>query len=149
LSLRVSYLPVGKKIARGNIPNKELLPFPTEYSIDISKQDLDTVGSIVDDTMVQLGLKWSWDWATTSGTALAKENVWSRSARRKKRKRDVIASPELEGDKDAPSDAVVLAVRISLRPQRVDVRWLKGSDSIMFESFCGMLKRRLLTNERG
>jgi 23S rRNA (adenine1618-N6)-methyltransferase len=97
--------------------------------------------------MVQLGLKWSWDWATTSGIASAKENVWSRSARRKKRKRDVIASPELDGDRDVASDAVALAVRISLLPQRLDVCWLKGNDSIMFESFCGMLKRRLLTNE--
>lgn len=147
-NLRVSYLLVGQKIARGNIPNKDLLPFPTEYSIDIAKQDTGTVGSIVDDTMVQLGLKWSWDWATTSGIASAAENVWSRSARRKKRKRDVIASPELDGDKDAPSGGVALAVRISLQPQRVDVRWLKGSDSIMFESFCGMLKRRILTNEK-
>lgn len=98
--------------------------------------------------MIQLGLKWSWDWATTSGIASAKENVWSRSARRKKRKRDAIASLEQGGDKDVLGDAVALVVRISLQPQKVDIHWLKGSDSIMFESFCGMLKRRLINNER-
>ena len=26
---------------------------------------------------------------------------------------------------------------------RVLVRWLKGTDSVLFESFCGMLKRKL------
>lgn len=26
---------------------------------------------------------------------------------------------------------------------KVVVRWLKGSDSVLFESFCGMLKRKL------
>ena len=98
--------------------------------------------------MVQLDLKWSWDWATTSGIASARENVWSRSARRKKRKREAITSPEPEGFKDSPNDTVALAVRISLQPQIIDVRWLKGRDSITFESFCGMLKRRLLTNEK-
>lgn len=29
------------------------------------------------------------------------------------------------------------------RGVRVIVRWLKGSDSVLFESFCGMLKRKL------
>lgn len=26
---------------------------------------------------------------------------------------------------------------------RVVVRWLKGTDSVLFESFCGMIKRKL------
>lgn len=26
---------------------------------------------------------------------------------------------------------------------RVVVRWLKGADSVLFESFCGMIKRKL------
>lgn len=26
---------------------------------------------------------------------------------------------------------------------RVTVRWLKGHDAVLFESFCGMLKRKL------
>lgn len=29
------------------------------------------------------------------------------------------------------------------RGVRVMVRWLKGSESVLFESFCGMLKRKL------
>jgi 23S rRNA (adenine1618-N6)-methyltransferase len=26
---------------------------------------------------------------------------------------------------------------------RVTVRWLKGHDSVLFESFCGMIKRKI------
>jgi len=26
---------------------------------------------------------------------------------------------------------------------KVNVRWLKGFDTVLFESFCGMLKRKL------
>lgn len=26
---------------------------------------------------------------------------------------------------------------------RVTIRWLKGHDSVLFESFCGMVKRKL------
>ena len=26
---------------------------------------------------------------------------------------------------------------------KVTIRWLKGNDSVLFESFCGMVKRKL------
>lgn len=30
-----------------------------------------------------------------------------------------------------------------VRGSRIVIRWLKGHDSVLFESFCGMLKRRV------
>ena len=32
---------------------------------------------------------------------------------------------------------------------RMRVRWLKGRDPVLYESFCGMLKRQLEASQRG
>jgi 23S rRNA (adenine1618-N6)-methyltransferase len=87
-----------------------------------------------------------------AGVALAKENVWSRAARRKKRLRADRQSDEMDIDgahgesdhsMDTDSEVAALALKISIHEEKVEVRWLKGIDSVMFESFCGMLKREL------
>ena len=50
-----------------------------------------------------------------------------------------------EGDEDG---APALGFKVRLRKGdeggvEVVVRWLQGRDSVLFESFCGMLKRQL------
>lgn len=52
--------------------------------------------------------------------------------------------PEVDEDKAA------LGFKIQLKMDPVEdklvravVRWLKGTDSVLFESFCGMIKRKL------
>lgn len=41
---------------------------------------------------------------------------------------------------------VALGVRISFmsKGHGVEIRWLQGLDGVLFESFCGMLKRKLV-----
>lgn len=52
---------------------------------------------------------------------------------------------EMEHDEDDTEPA--FGFRIHLQQQKggieVKLRWLQGKDSVLFESFCGMLKRQL------
>lgn len=100
-------------------------------------------------TMTSLDLRWIWNESQQSGLAFAHGNVWSRFARRKRQRVEACT----EGD-PCPAEAkygrdvgegVALGVRISLLPTcEVQTRWLKGADVVLYESFCGMLKRVLL-----
>lgn len=84
--------------------------------------------------------------ALSAGIGFAKGNVWSRSARRKQQHG---SSSTQSGDAEmADGDDPALGFKISLRlgqeeAVNVMVRWLQGKDSVLFESFCGMLKRQL------
>ena len=84
-----------------------------------------------------------------TGVGFANGNVWSRAARRKQQQ-----SPTSSADKDHAmheedeGGAPALGFKIQLRKDNkggteVMVRWLQGRDSVLFESFCGMLKRQL------
>jgi 23S rRNA (adenine1618-N6)-methyltransferase len=62
--------------------------------------------------------------------------VWKRAYRReyeKKKKQGVQAGEQ--GRK------VVLAFRITVLAGRVVVEWLRGSDQVLWESFCGLVHR--------
>ncbi|EHK98395.1 putative methyltransferase-like protein C27D7.08c [Glarea lozoyensis 74030] len=69
--------------------------------------------------------------------------VWSRAARRQAVQKD----KDMNDDDD---DDAALGFKIYVEENvedeagiRVTIRWLKGRDSVLFESFCGMLKRKL------
>ncbi len=85
--------------------------------------------------MEALDLNWSWDQDRSSGRAQAWANVWSRAARRQ------------QGSNKGPTSGAepVLTVSITIHPDSVTVRWLKGSDTVLYESFCGMLRRSVVT----
>jgi 23S rRNA (adenine1618-N6)-methyltransferase len=53
--------------------------------------------------------------------------------------------PELQSEALEAEDPVEVALRfdINVREGDMEVRWLQGKDSILFESFCGMLKRSM------
>lgn len=66
--------------------------------------------------------------------------VWSRALRRKASKGEDVGS----------GDGMSLGFKIQVHAgdpaasgSRVTIRWLKGHDSVLFESFCGMMKRKL------
>ena len=80
-------------------------------------------------------------------------NVWSRQARRKRKNQEQTLGEDI---KEVDVETATLGFEISLQLQqepskeggiihrtKISVRWLKGIDSVMFESFCGMLKRKL------
>jgi hypothetical protein len=79
---------------------------------------------------------------------MTSRNVWSRSARRQALRRN-----KREEDSEAPNtastiehnsvgEAQALVVRVAIGlDNEVHLRWLRGRDSILFESFGGWLKR--------
>ena len=51
--------------------------------------------------------------------------------------------PQPEAPKVENSVEVALRFDIDVREGDMEVRWLQGKDNILFESFCGMLKRSM------
>ena len=82
-----------------------------------------------------------------TGVGFAKHNVWSRAARRRRKSQDLPSKETVEDDDDW--DEAALGFRIQAKQSKaaehaeVIIRWLKGNDTVLFESFCGMLKRQL------
>lgn len=75
------------------------------------------------------------------GIGFSSKAVWSRAARRQVTK---------VGEESMDEDDMAMGFKISIEElpggqpgSRTTVRWLKGHDSVLFESFCGMLKRKI------
>ncbi|CZT19704.1 uncharacterized protein RCC_05556 [Ramularia collo-cygni] len=128
-----------------------VLPLPTAQTISTPMQDTIWAGKKVDETIKGLDVKWQWRSGSHMGVMEARENVWSRAARRKKKfqgeKIDDQGSGESKDemmvDESEEEEPVALAVKITCKNEEVDVRWLRGHDHVVFSSFCGMLKRAL------
>ncbi|KAK4868252.1 hypothetical protein LT330_007450 [Penicillium expansum] len=138
-------------IARG-IPgcSKSLLPFPADYTFTLPPgTSIDTATAIINAELSSLPWFWTWDQTRSAGTGFAAENVWSRFARRKMK----LAGEEGAAELKAIPAQVALGVRLQIRLVRgekpdekevkVLVRWAQGRDTVLFESFCGMVKRKL------
>ncbi len=51
---------------------------------------------------------------------------------------------EANDDNDVPFGFKVQVEPIPQQPNaKVTIRWIKGHDQVLFESFCGMLKRKV------
>jgi 23S rRNA (adenine1618-N6)-methyltransferase len=138
-------------VARRDISDKQLLPFPTEQTIRIeSDKQIKTI-DVISKLMTELDVAWEWNNHTTSGLCSAQENVWSRSARRKRKKLEATGQNDearsIEHDDDSTAQhshkyhTAQLIVRVTILADCVLIEWLKGKDSVFFESFCGMIKR--------
>ncbi|CAI7647123.1 unnamed protein product [Penicillium glandicola] len=138
-------------IARG-IPGcpKSLLPFPSDYTFTLpSDTSIDAATALINAELSSLPWFWSWDQTRSAGTGFAAENVWSRFARRKMK----LAGEEGAAKLKVMPAQVALGVRLQIRLVRgqkpeekevkVLVRWAQGTDTVLFESFCGMMKRKL------
>ncbi|CAD6576060.1 MAG: hypothetical protein ASARMPRED_007590 [Alectoria sarmentosa] len=137
-------------VARGTstLP-KHLLPFFSESSFNVVEMTIESCSQRLNTTLQALGLRWQYRPIMATGVGFADGNVWSRAARRKQQQ-----SPTNSTDKDQAVDqededgGPALGFKIQLRQEtegvvQVMVRWLQGRDSVLFESFCGMLKRQL------
>ena len=75
----------------------------------------------------------------------AEKNVWSRSARR----HAVKTQDEVVDESSSDDSEMALGLKIyvteppDVKEAEIIIRWLKGHDSILFESFCGMLRRKV------
>lgn len=149
-----------QEIARCDVPNKDALPFPTTFIVNLPGRSKDSLARHVNSLMNDLDLRWQWRASVSAGVGLIKENVWSRAARRKRRLQSSLAShgndameiddahrrakshnDETMDIDEEQEDVISLAVKITAYENKVEVRWLKGYDSVLYESFCGMLKR--------
>jgi 23S rRNA (adenine1618-N6)-methyltransferase len=74
-------------------------------------------------------------------------DVWSRAARRRKRQKLGDESAIVEEAAPERSAEVALAVSISCMEEKVEIRWLRGQERLLFESFCGKIKRALTVRE--
>ncbi|CCD52822.1 similar to DUF890 domain protein [Botrytis cinerea T4] len=126
---------------------KSLLPFPAEQTITVGIHDKADIAARLHDMLSKLITLWSWEPATFVGTGFCEKAVWSRASRRHLNKtndeKSNVASKILPGD-------MAFGFKISFGdPEeespgtKVVIRWLKGHDSVLFESFCGMIKRKL------
>ncbi|MCJ1478096.1 hypothetical protein MMC13_006771 [Lambiella insularis] len=145
-------------VARGitHLP-KHLLPFPSDASITIPGSTVDTAARGVNSIIQRLELQWQYRPQISTGIGFATENVWSRSARRKKHNQDTVMAAQLSkkasiqevDEEQSDEDEPTLGFKIEIRQGSgenetvVKCRWLKGVDVVLFESFCGMLKRQL------
>ena len=100
--------------------------------------------------MQNLDLQWRYRPLIATGLAFTRGNVWCRAARRKKQQSTgdqlTLSDTSLNDEQEEP--ALGVKVRLAVKKQGVAallVRWLQGRDSVLFESFCGMLKRQLCT----
>ncbi|KAL2002202.1 hypothetical protein VTN02DRAFT_425 [Thermoascus thermophilus] len=127
---------------------KHLLPFPSEFSFHIPNASIDAVGHRIDAELRSLPVKWEWHPAMATGAGFAMENVWSRQARRKRQLQQK-GDADAEKEQQTNESSAALGFKIQLRQKAVGkdvevlIRWLKGTDSVLFESFCGMLKRKV------
>lgn len=138
---------IARGVTGGGIP-KHLLPFPAEYIVCVSGHKFDLLARNLNATLEALPLQWRWKAGISTGVGFAARNVWSRSARRKSTR-----SSEMVEEDDEEEDEMAFGFKIfieevdreRLEPEgaRVVIRWLKGVDSALFESFCGMVKRKL------
>jgi 23S rRNA (adenine1618-N6)-methyltransferase len=157
-----------------------VLPTATEWTVPVSEASNEELDEKVNSIFADLDLKWHWRADIHTGVAFARENVWSRSARRKRKfqlqqeekakaeqpppskkvknsklddgtKKDNDESNESDSSSSSEEDdePTALAVKIICTQNQVTIRWLRGTDFTLWESFCGMLKRSLGARESG
>ncbi|KAJ9619288.1 hypothetical protein H2203_008617 [Taxawa tesnikishii (nom. ined.)] len=121
-------------VARSGELVQAILPFPTAQTIQIFDVNRQQTADIVNATLEALDLRWQWHADTWSGVGRAKENVWSRSARRKQKKVAVTDADHPGAGKDTTmkdaekimeeeeeEEEVALAFSISVKDGEVEV----------------------------
>ncbi|KAI1004529.1 hypothetical protein K3495_g3679 [Podosphaera aphanis] len=131
-------------VARGSTSiQRSLLPFPNEYQFSLAN-DISNVGHHINEVISKLPLEWQWKQESYVGTGYSEKDVWSRSARRQ----NVIQNSKLNmGTKNMAFGFKVYAGKSSDRSPftNVTIYWFMGHKSVLFESFCGMLKRNVIS----
>ncbi|KAI9732277.1 MAG: hypothetical protein M1818_007596 [Claussenomyces sp. TS43310] len=138
-------------VARGLATlERRLLPFPSEYGFVIPSRpgtNLTDLALKLNQALQALDVQWRWKPALATGVGFAARNVWSRASRRRSARHAAEGAEEEDNDDE---DDMAFGFKIYLEERggeqegiEVTVRWLKGDDSVLFESFCGMVKRKL------
>ena len=123
------------------------MPFPSTFTVTLpGATTVEETARRLNATLEPLDLQWKYRPSMATGVGFARANVWSRAARRQQQK---VAAAAAEADDTDEEDEPALGFKVQLRlgPKKQEtemaVRWLRGHDSVLFESFCGMLKRQV------
>ena len=100
------------------------------------------------ETLLSLDVKFRYRPILATGLGFANGNVWSRAARRRKQQVRHGSTNDAASDNESDDSELVFGFKVQLKSSEkgsveVLVRWIQGRDSVLFESFCGMLKREL------
>ncbi|KAK0513586.1 hypothetical protein JMJ35_003950 [Cladonia borealis] len=137
-----------QSVARGTstLP-KHLLPFPSESTFTVNDTSVDSCARSMSETLHSLDVKFRYRPILGTGLGFADGNVWSRAARRKKQQVRHDSTNHVASDNESDDSEPVFGFKVQLNYSEkgsvVLVRWIQGRDSVLFESFCGMLKREL------
>ena len=145
----------------GSFLAKTMLPPLTataiyENSVQGHDHPLSSLKRIICDTMESLDLRsWAWDEQRLRGIGFADGNVWSRAHRRRRAREGVVANQQerTASLSDVANCAFGFSVSIhsgdiaksdsSSSSAAVTLCWLQGDDESLFETFSGVLRRRL------
>ena len=129
---------------------KHLLPFPSQSTFSTQDTSITTCAERLNHMLQPLDLRWQYRPVMATGVGVAKGNVWSRAARRKQQQQNSQSSTSTarEDTMDEEDEEPNLAFKVRLRQEsgsnvEVNLRWMQGKDSVLFESFSGMLKRQM------
>ncbi|OMP82170.1 putative methyltransferase-like protein [Diplodia seriata] len=134
------------EIARRDMNIKHILPLPTDYKLPISDVPMERFTKAINETMHNLALQWKWNEELRLGYGRATKNVWSRSARRKRKREEGAKQPTSNKGaelKDESDSEIALGFEISVQTDVLLIRWVQGQEQVLFESFCGMMKQTL------
>ena len=98
--------------------------------------------------MLSFDVKFQYRPILATGLGFANGNVWSRAARRRKQQVRHEPTNNVTSDNESDDSEPAFGFKVQLNSGEGDsvdllVRWIQGRDSVLFESFCGMLKRQL------
>ena len=110
--------------------------------------NVDSCARSINETLIPLGVKFQYRPILATGLGFTNGNVWSRAARRRKHQMGQGSADDAASDHGSDEDEPGFGFKVQLMSGErgiveVLVRWVKGTDSVLFESFCGMLKRQL------
>lgn len=134
------------EIARRDMNIKHILPLPADYKLPISDVPMERFAKTIDETMHNLALQWKWNETLRLGYGRATKNVWSRSARRKRKREEAGRQPTGQKEPELAVESeneIALGFEISVQSDELVIRWVQGRDQVLFESFCGMMKQTL------
>jgi 23S rRNA (adenine1618-N6)-methyltransferase len=82
-----------------------------------------------------------------TGVGFCRKAVWSRAFRRQVSKTSDKMEEE-NGDIAFGFKVYLESIVDSTIGTKLTIRWIKGHDGVLFESFCGMLKRKIEENKK-
>lgn len=155
-------------VARGtDAVEKKYLPFPTEMEILVNADSKHAINKLNNGVATLSGIEWRWRPELQAGIGRSMDgDVWSRHARRRQKlldgkkagRRDVKSTNDDDNAAEEEQPEPKFVFKLMIQPPNTEamtdvadpnfttlkLRWLQGYDSMLFESFHGWLRRKLM-----